>query len=315
MPRLNGRTEWQTIQGWYDWVQIPVGVVAGPAAPPTPLTSVTFVAPPVTPGAAAANLFNLDYQDNETSSGEARAFLYQNGRLVEQGKPPKASTTVQLTGAQVGDRLCVYDINDHAEAGESTRHQFGCEQIVAGDDLLIMTKEPVWDPEVSLLQIGPQKLQIVVTATVPAGLQLRVRLYPEHEPALPDTVLPRVGDIFSTTIVLTEAVPALYAQLFVNETPPQPSTRREVVADRGTGGGGAFGPAKAYGGALVVSSDGNASFEPDGDLELLAGQSIAWQSMPGTPPLPFLRWISGQSYRLDAFPPSSDAEWDRAPGL
>ncbi|MCB0137005.1 MAG: hypothetical protein KDD75_18025, partial [Caldilineaceae bacterium] len=71
-------------------------------------------------------------------------------------------------------------------------------------------------------------------------------------------------------------------------------------------GNGAFGPAKLYGGVMVVSSDGKASYQgPDGQpLELGPGESIAWQSMPGTPPLPPRTWISGQSYRLDAFPPS-----------
>ena len=53
---------------------------------------------------------------------------------------------------------------------------------------------------------------------------------------------------------------------------------------------------------MVVSSDGKASYQgPDGQpLELGPGESIAWQSMPGTPPAAGT-WISGQSYRLDAF--------------
>ncbi len=301
--RLNGRTEWQTIAGWYPWAVAPTLVVAGPAAPPTPLTTVTFVAPSITPAAAAASLFNLSYQDNESSSGEARAFLYQGGRVVEQGKPPKQSLTVEVTGAQVGDRICVYDINDHAEGGESTRHQFVCEEIAAGDDNLVMTKDTAWDPEVSVRQVGTQQVQLVVTTTVPANVQVGAQVFPEHQTALAPVVLPRSGNVFSATVTLTQPVPALYAQVFVEEAPPLPATRREIVADRGTGGGGAFGPARAYGGVLIVSSDGNASFEPDSDLDLLPGQSIAWQSMPGTPPLPFFKWISGQSYRLDAFPP------------
>lgn len=302
--RLGGRTEWQTIAGWYPWVVPPTSVVAGPVAPPTPLTTVTFVAPSSAPGAAAPDLFSLDYRDKETSSGEARAFLYQNGRLVEQGKPPKASLAVQVTGAELGDRLCVYDINDHAEAGESPRNQFACEQIAAGDATLFMTKQPAWRPEISLRQVMTDEVQLIVTATVPgpARLQVRARLYPEHQTALADVTLLRTGSVYSATVTMTQPVTALYAQVFVNEAPLLPQTRREVVADRGTGGGGAFGPAKAYGGALVVSSDGNASFAPDEDLDLLPGQSIAWQSMPGTPPLPFFKWISGQSYRLDAFP-------------
>jgi hypothetical protein len=103
---------------------------------------------------------------------------------------------------------------------------------------------------------------------------------------------------------LTEPVPPVYLQLYVGENPPTPATRREVIVDRGTGGSGAFGPLRNFGGVFVASSDGKASFETDQALDLQLGQSIAWQSMPGTPPLPLGRTIVGQSYRLDGHPPS-----------
>jgi hypothetical protein len=57
-----------------------------------------------------------------------------------------------------------------------------------------------------------------------------------------------------------------------------------------------------YGGVLVQSSNGNALFENEEDLNLKVGWSVAWQSMPGTPPPPFYQRIIGQSYRLDAYP-------------
>jgi hypothetical protein len=82
------------------------------------------------------------------------------------------------------------------------------------------------------------------------------------------------------------------------------ATRRETIVDRGTGGGGLFGFARRFGGAFIYSSDGKASFKLDGDLELKDGESIAWQSMPGTPRLLFDKRISGQSYRLTAYPES-----------
>lgn len=299
----NGRTEWSTIQGWYGWAVQPTEFLPGPANPPVPLTQVIFLPPNSPPNAQAAQLFDLIYQDGELSSGEARAFLLRDERVIEQGKPAKDSTQVQLTGAEVGDRLCVYDINDHAEEDELPRHQFGCEFIVAGDDTLVMTKNPAWSPEVALRQVGPNALQLVITQTVPGpGLEVRARLYPEHKMGMPEIVVPQVGGVYSLTINLPEPVEPLYVQLYVNEEPALPGTRREVIADRGTGGGGAFGPARIYGGTLIYSSDGNASFEPDADIDLEAGHSIAWQSMPGTPPLPFHKRISGQSYRLDAFP-------------
>ena len=53
---------------------------------------------------------------------------------------------------------------------------------------------------------------------------------------------------------------------------------------------------------LIASSDGQASLETDGPIALGLGESLAWATMPGTPPLPLNGQISGQSYRLDAYP-------------
>lgn len=303
--RLGGRTEWATISGWYPWVTIPSESLQGPESLPVGVTTVTFVAPANTPGDTVGQLFDLEYQNGETSSGEARAFLMRNDRVIEQGKPAKGTTQVQLTGAQVGDRLCVYDINDFAEGDEVPRHQFGCEIIEAGDATLVMTRDQTWSPQIALTQIGADQVQVIVTTTLPASLatQLRVRLYPEHESGMDEVALQRSGAVYSATIVMAGGVPPLFAQVYVNESPTAPQTRREVIADRGTGGGGAFGPARLYGDVLVMSSDGNASFEGEDALELQPGESIAWQSMPGTPPMPYTLSILGQSYRLDAYPP------------
>ncbi|MEZ4620624.1 MAG: hypothetical protein R2867_34655 [Caldilineaceae bacterium] len=302
---LNGRTEWDTIQRWYPWVVKPTGYVAGPSAPPINLTTVTFVAPSTPPGTpAASQLFDLAYQDNESSSGEARGFIFRDDRLYEQGKPAKGATQIQLTDAQLGDRLCVYDVNDYAEAIETPRHQFGCETIAPGDSLLALTKNVAWMPIVDLRQTGAQQVTVQLTQTLPVGTQIIAKLYPEHGNAVAQALLLDANGVYSRVFDLPDLVPPLYIQLWVDETPTAPTTRREVVADRGTGGGGAFGPARYYGGVLVLSSDGKATYESDGALELAAGQSIAWQSMPGTPALPSGKKILGQSYRLDAYPAS-----------
>lgn len=302
--QLKGRTEWNTIHTWYPWVITPTGFVTGPVAPPVTLTSVTFITPTVTPPnpPPSSDLFNLLYVDSETSSGEARGFVYRGNRIYEVGKPAKGSTQLELTGVQVSDRLCVYDINDHSEAPETPRHQFGCEEVAQNDSEMQMTKQPPWQPEVALLQTGPQQITLWVTQTVSSGEQLMARLYPESGDALTDE-LPLTGSgVYSHVFNLVEPVPAVYVQLWVNEAPDGLDTRREVVADRGAGGGGAFGPLRKFGGVLVVSSDGKASFENDEVTELKAGESITFQSMPGTPTLPINKQIIGQSYRLDAYP-------------
>ncbi len=300
---LGGRTEWATIDGWYPWVNVPALPVAGPAAPPAPVTTVAYM--PSTPGQPAATTFDLVYQENELSSGEARAFLLRGNFVIEQGKPAKGTTQVQLTGPEVGDRLCVYDINDHAEPDEQPRHQFGCETIAANDSTLVMTRNPAWRPVVTLQQTGPASLAISVQqGDLGPNVPLRGRIFPENGQGFAEFELARVGALYTANVTLPapNTMMPLYLQLYAGEAPGAPTTRREVIADRGTGGGGAHGPAKFYSGVLVVSSDGNASWESDEPTELGPGESIGWQSMPGTPPLPFHKWIYGQSYRLDAFP-------------
>ena len=305
--RLNGRTEWATIAGWYSFISVPTAIEPG-VFPAGPLTTVVFETPAqIPPPLAASQIFSLTYQAGQASSGEARAFLLRNdSRVFEQGKPAKDTTYVALTDARLGDRLCVYDINDHAESPDTPRHQFGCEIIAAGDAELAMTLNPAWRPQVTMTQIATETLRVRVEQALPAGVTLSGRLIPESGDAFATQAFALVDGAWQADFVLPVAVPPVYLQLWVDETPVAPATRREVMADRGTGGNGAFGPAKLYGGVMVVSSDGKASYQgPDGQpLELGPGESIAWQSMPGTPPLPPRTWISGQSYRLDAFPPS-----------
>lgn len=303
---LGGRTEWQTINLWHPWTITPTAFVTGPVLP-TGVTSVTFITPTIPPGPlATSQVFDLVYQDNEVNSAEARGFLLRNNRVLEQGKPAKGANQIHLIDAQQGDRLCVYDINDNAEGNETPRHQYGCNTIVPGDATLEMTKNTAWAPLVDLRQTGPNQLTIAVTqpVTLPVGVPIQAALYPEHGEKLMELTLAGDDSVHTGQFDLPESVPPLYVQLFVSETVPAPTTRREVIVDRGTGGSGAYGPARGFGKVLVISSDGQASFESDTTIDLEPGESIAWQSMPGTPPLPSNTRIRGQSYRLDAFPAS-----------
>ena len=309
---LNGRTEWATITGWYSWLFTP-GDPGRANTLPVDLTTVTFIPPTETPGQPLlTDTMTLNYVDGETASGEARAFIYRNDRIIEQGKPIAGGNQLALTGPEAGDRLCVYDVNDFTEAdGASPRHQFGCEVLSPGDATLQMSKDAGWAPVVTLQQTAADTLHISVTQELPAGLlnALSAQIYPEHKPGLtPQPIAQVSGADFARDIVLSGPVPPLYVRLFVDEVVAGTTTRRETVLDRGTGGGGLFGPVSRYGGVLVYSSDGKATYQRAGDLTLAAGESIAWQSMAGTPPLPADKRITGQAYRLDAFPASLVAE-------
>ena len=209
-----------------------------------------------------------------------------------------------MTDARQGDRLCVYDLNDNAEDGETPRHQFGCEVIVAGDADLVMTRDITWRPQITIQQTGPQQLGVNVRQALTPSAALFAQVIPEFGNAYPAQALLRTDDEWNGVFDLPVPVTPLFLQVWVDEMPATPTTCREVVADRGTGGNGAFGPVRVRAGAMVVSSDGAATYEgaENALTELGAGESIAWQNMPGTPALPLNRFISGQSYRLDAFP-------------
>lgn len=304
---LRGRTEWDTIALWYPWVETPAAFVFGPEAAPARLTTVTFITPTVVPTTPlASQLFAINYVDGETSSAEAMGYIYRDDRIYNQGKPAKDANQIALTDARVGDRLCVYDINDYAESGDTPRHQFGCEIISAGDGELQMTKFVPWRPLVQLEQIGPNALSLSVKQALSpeTSTPIMARVFPEHGAGLDPVALDQNGDTHTTVFSMTEPVGPVYLQLWIDDVTTGLSTRREVVADRGTGGGGAQGPAKFFHGTFVVSSDGFAEFESDEPVELKEGESIAWQSMPGTPPLSLGKSFSGQSYRLDAYPAS-----------
>jgi hypothetical protein len=300
--RLKGRSEWATIALWYNFAVVPSAIGFG-AYPSVPLTNVIFVNPATTPAPLASQVYTLTYQLNQASSGEARAFLLRDDSLIfEQGQPAKGTTSVELTDARVGDLLCVYDLNDHAEAPDTPRHQFGCETVTANDSLMVMTQDAAWRPLVVIEQTGPQQLSVSVEQALADGLVLEARLIPETDAAGPVQALARNGSQWSTVFDLAGPVEPVYLQLWVQEDPADPQTRRETIADRGTGGNGAFGPARHHGGVFAVSSDGHATYQTDDPLELGPGESVSWQSMPGTPPIPPWRRVSGQSYRLDAFP-------------
>ncbi len=308
--KLKGRTEWDTIAAWYPWAVKPAGsqpMDPGPRlVPPVKLTTVTFVAAsePRTLPLALSKTFAIDYVGDETASPEARAFIFRDKRIFDQGKPPAGQNQVNLTDARIADRLCVYDLNDHGGDGATARHQFGCEPIQPGDATLAMTRDMAWQPVITVQQVSATQIGITVTQPLAEpGASIQARIYPEDEEAFDPVTLVRSGDLHAITFDFGGPVTAAYIQLWIDESPPAPDTRREILTDRGVGGGGAFGPASQLGGVLVLSSDGKASFQPTGPLDLGPGHSIAWQSMPGTPSLPADARIIGQSYRLDAFPP------------
>jgi hypothetical protein len=276
----------------------PTVVNPGPPAPPAPLTTVNFVpasdASPLLPN----QTFDLRYVESETASPAARGFLIRNNRVLDQGKPVVGSTQLTLQGAQVDDRFCLFDV---AHSGIS-RRQFGCKSLELTDSELPMKKDLNWAPMIEVSPITSKTIAISVTQPLEAGPTLIATLYPEDESTATQITLALTGDRY--TGIFNSAIPAMsaFVGVAVNEAATPANPRREVIIDYGVGGSGAKGPVSMFGGAPVISSDGQAQFAPAQRIDLAEGEFVAWQSMVGQPPAPSNQRFVGQAYRLIALP-------------
>ena len=192
---LGDRTEWQTIDLWYPWIVPPTTVENGPTQAPINLTNVVFVPPSNAPKLLEDPLYQLNYQDGESASDRAHAYVIRGDRLFEQGQPPEKSNQLLLTGAEEADRLCVFDIKNVAPLPSDTRHQYGCEVLEAGDNELQMEKDETWAPVIFLDPIASNSYAISVTQVAP-GLSLRLRVYPEHKVGSVEIALTEMNDAY-----------------------------------------------------------------------------------------------------------------------
>ncbi|MCB0061152.1 MAG: hypothetical protein KDE19_03520, partial [Caldilineaceae bacterium] len=305
------RDEWRTIKTWYPWVVEQSVEDLGPAALPAGVTKVQFVTPTGAKAVLNDQFFTLDYRDSETASVEARALIFRDDRVIDQGKPSEGTTKIELHGAQEGDRFCVIDIDDHPIAPKTPRNQYGCEALTPGDQTLFLEKDKEWAPLVTVEPVTPTiagGTTLVISVTQPLGDSeiLKARLYPEHEQGSTEVTLEGKAGKYAGTFDLP-FTPAAYVQLFIDEfeAPDGTDPRREAIVDFGVGGGGLPGPKHNVGFAPIVSSsDGRAFFVVPRGLMLESGQFIALQSMAGTPLLPDDFSVVNQSYRLIAYPKS-----------
>ncbi len=300
--RVLPRHEWATIQLWYPWLRTPPVITAAQLTPPVPLTRLT-VQPSASPGTPLLNpTFNLLYQNGETASREARALIIRDDRVLDQGAPPQGSTQITLVGPQENDRLCVVDINQN-DAPAARRYQYGCEEIQIGDNELWMERDITWAPIIEPHPVTSTTWQITVTQPLAAGLDLKLRLYPEGKPGSTPADL-SAGDVHTATVTLPEVTPAAYIQVWVDETDTETNPARVAFIDYGIGGGTVPGPASFGEKAPVYSADGVFEFYPDATVELVYGEFVSVVRYLNTYPLPANTVLAGAPYGLVAYPPS-----------
>jgi hypothetical protein len=295
------RTEWATIRQWFPWAQTPPANAA-PGLLPAGVTLVSFVDSPAPP--TIGSTYDLLYQAGESASRAARAFLFQGGRVLDQGKPVRGSTAITLPMAPAaGDRLCVIDIDPSPALPNTPRHQYGCEILAAGDSEVQMARDTAWAPFMEIAHPNAATVTISVTQPLANG-QVQARLYPEHS-ATPSAIVnlaPGAGQ-WVGSFAVGQVTSAAYVEVWVDETNTETSPRRTAIFDYGIGGGAAPGPRSNVGFApTATSSDGRSFLLAPPDLAIGANQFIAIQTSGGAPEPPAGLHFASQAYRLLALP-------------
>jgi hypothetical protein len=300
--RSTGRADWATITALYPWLD---GGRAnpGPKTQPLAVTQVEFRTSLTSPLPLEVPIFTL-MQEGErvVPGGSARAFLFQDERLTDLGRP--TLDRVLARGARPGDRLCLYE----PDAG-----RLGCETVSPPDQQLELFVAPGWQPEVEVTPVTSRTLDLTV-GNVPSGLSLAARVYPANHPAPPAIPLSEIGGQYEGTFppdLLTEPTFEGHVQVWVEDTGP----RREVVSDYALGGNpGRVWARRAPRGspgrvwarrAPVISADGQVIlYGPEFDFE--EGEFLALQSASVLPSVPPWTTAVGQGYRLSATPNAPD---------
>ena len=305
------RTEWQTIKLWYPHAQIPTAINGGPNLAPFDFTTVEIYEPFTATNTLSDPTFYLDYSQNQVSSNEARAYLLRSNKYaIDLGSPVGGQNRVLARGAQIGDRLCIFD---------RQQSEFGCETITAGDDRLRLRRDPAWNPIIQLTPITTRTFNLQVAGIAP-NLNMQARLFPELGEATAAITLSSITDGYSGTFQLLDPTLTGVVQLWVNE-PTTP--RRETIAAYSIGGnmgntrvgsansrvgsansrvGSAnsrVGSANSrVGSAPIVSPDGQMILFTPNPVQFDEGEFYSIQAMAGLPPIPSGKTIVGQGYRL-----------------
>ncbi len=299
--QLLGRNEWDVILDHFGWLKRPAAFTPGPDAPPVSLTAVQFVEP-VGGAPVADQTFDLLYEDSQTASRKALGFVIHDDYVLSQGSPPQGSTQIEVAGAQVGDRLCVYDIDAAPPSPLVPHHQYGCETIEAGDTTLDLERDDAWSPIVIIDPVGPTSIAISVTQAAP-NASLVARVFPEHAGVSFTAPLAPAGIDHTAVFTLPNVTPAAFVQVYVDEADSETDPRREAMAMYGVDGGTVPGPGSWDAKAPVYSSDGESVAWPLEAILLQPGQWVSMQYMVETFASPGQATRVSDAYRVISWPP------------
>ena len=281
------RSDWQTMTTFYKDLREPATTFAdtnpGPTSLPLRVTHIKVVELEQPVNALDVPIFYLRDANNRRytqPSASARAFLFQGDHLIDLGRP--VADQVLARGAQLGDRLCLYDLENE---------QQGCETVQLGRVDLQLQPSPRWQPEVRVMPITSSTLTISVT-TSRTITQPMARIFPlDSSPSVTITLSAATeGGPYSGTFDLGIPAPQGHVQIWAID---EIGKRREIVTDYALGGSPAF---RSGSGVPTISPDGQVTLY--GLDQFKPGEFYTFQSAANIPQAPSWATVVGQAYRI-----------------
>lgn len=221
-----GRTDWETINTFYPFLNS-TNMNSGPAYLPLATTTIDFVEPTTVNQPLPDLYITLQAQDGSSHSipsGRGEAFLTKvNGsgtvdnHMQHLGSP--VNNIVHARGAEIGDRLCVYDFSQDPLL-------MGCHTFSStSTSSITMIPRPNWKPTVKVTEVNSQTFSVTVSDV--NDTVMSVQLYPSYGPASTNYSMNASGSDFEKTISLAEPAFAGYARVWV----PGSNPRKEIFVD------------------------------------------------------------------------------------
>ncbi|MEM7134305.1 MAG: VCBS repeat-containing protein [Chloroflexota bacterium] len=181
-----GRHDWATIVAHYPWLHEPDGPIddptqAGPRILPLAVTHVRIIEPTAESNQIDVPTFELIHSDlrRYLPSTQARAFLFQDGEVVDLGTPQGESLLAR--SARPDDMVCVYDLG-HRQNDGAAAPVTGCQAVQTSGELIpLSTPNGGWQPDVIITPQSAQTLTISVQHTTSVDLPLTAQLYVDNQ--------------------------------------------------------------------------------------------------------------------------------------
>ncbi|HSH05284.1 MAG TPA: FG-GAP-like repeat-containing protein [Anaerolineae bacterium] len=323
--QITGRTDWETINRIYPWLNPPATTLAGPSELPLAVTQLTFHDDGTPAETLAAPFFSLRDSSNNpiyVPGGRGEAFLFKNWAeptspgpypdtyVIGQGSP--VGDQIEARGAAPGDRLCLYD---YSQADT----YIGCALVGTNAGNISLEPVPGWQPQLQISFLTTQTMHITVAQSIPAG-DVFAQILPAIGDGPPFPLTSTVAalnpnparDLFTQQVELPYPAVSGFVRVWVAGSSPPQEVMSEFFLGEGWGGkragwggkragwGGkraGWGGKRAGWGAPVASGDGQVIIFNVNDVFADTGTSYL-QKLTTLPTLP--SWLTpiGQAYRF-----------------